>query len=166
MAKNKGSENTTGAALDESQYTEDENLGFPPYWNPSEGGKFAATVITLDDGDPDFKWWVFRSCTRSRVPIPAAKGEDGSEPEKVLVKKGEFFSTSDYVQFRLHQYVGLEVMIYVKGGKVKIAGGKTMWSMGMRVSTAVKELLNKRRMSNRWGPAFPWRRWVAPPPTA
>jgi hypothetical protein len=154
MAKNKGSENTTGAALDESQYTEDENLGFPPYWNPSEGGKFAATVITLDDGDPDFKRWVFQAAHDLECHT-GPKGEDGSEPEKVLVKKGEFFSTSDYVQFRLHQYVGLEVMIYVKGGKVKIAGGKTMWSMGMRVSTAVKELLNKRRMERSMGTGVP-----------
>jgi hypothetical protein len=148
MAKKNGSENAAPEKIegvDMSQFSEEENLGFPPYWNPAAQAQFVATIVGFDDGDPEFERWVFQA-SHDIECHKGPKGEDGEDAEAVTVKKGGFFSTSNYVQFRLNQYIGLEVNIFVKE-KVALAKGRTMWNMGMRVSPKTKALLTERRQA-------------------
>ena len=145
MAKNNGNQNApiVEEAPDLSRFTEEEVLGFPPYLSLSEGTKVAATVVGFDDGDPEFERWVFQASHNVKCN-KGAKDEDTGEAETVIVKKGEFFSTSNYAQLRLHQYIGVEILLFVKQ-KVKLAGGKTMWELGLKLTSEGKAQMNAKR---------------------
>lgn len=134
-----------------ADYTEEESLGFPPYWNPSESASFIAVPIHFDNADPEFERWVFQAThdmVDSNGAVMTHRGPKDAEgfAEEAPVKAGEFFSTSNYAQFeKLGQYLGLPIMIYVKG-KRKLANGHTMWEVGCRVTAEVKkQLLEKRQ---------------------
>lgn len=117
MAKDTGIKPEKIAFEDESEYSEEQALGFPAYWKGSVGRKFVAQVIHLDDSDPEFQRWVFLAqhdtvCARGPV----------DEAEEVIVKKGEYFSTSAYAMIGnadsargLHQYIGEVVKLEVTG---------------------------------------------------
>ena len=96
------------------------------------------------DDSGTFDRWVFQAA-HDILCHTGPKDKDG-DAEEVHVKKGEYFTTSNYAQFRLADHVGLEVMLFVKGDKRKLANGNDMWDMGMKVSPAVKAILEKRRL--------------------
>ncbi len=139
-------EATALPGINASDFSEEENLGFPPYWNPSAGARFVAVPAMYDDSDPAFHRWVWQASHDIQCHKGSKgdeEGEDYSTP--VLVKKGEFFSTSNYAQFaKLPQLIGLEVMIEVTG-KVKLDAKKTLWEMVCRMSKTTKAILAERR---------------------
>ena len=120
---------------------EDEQTGFPPYWEPSDGGQFKGIVVGQDMSDPEFIRYTVQA-THPTACFRGSKNED--RQEAVVVQPGENFTVSDYVQLKLHQYFGHEILVTVKD-KQAISGGHTMWNMRLRVSAATKALLLKQR---------------------
>lgn len=121
---------------------EDEQTGFPPYWEPKQDAQFKGIVTAVDNTNPEFVRYTIQATTH---PIAAFKGGKlNNSQEPVVVKPGENFTVSDYVQLRLHEYIGHEVLVDVVN-KVGIGDGHTMWNMRLRVSAATKALLLKQR---------------------
>jgi hypothetical protein len=102
-------------------FTEKENLSFPPYWKSAVGRRFLATVVALDDSDPAFERWVFQA----KHAMTCFTGpKDDAKPTKI--QAGDYFTTSAYAQFGnakvglspnrgLMQYVGEDVLIACTG---------------------------------------------------
>jgi len=145
-----------------AEFTEEEQLGFPAYFKPKWdaekkiGSKFVATVIQLDDSG-DFERWIFQA----EHPIECQRGPV-NDAEKVLVKKGDFFSTSALAQFGdstsgrgLHQYVGERVMLEVVGTR-KTDQPAPMFVFKLTVTAETKaRLLAARRARVSGTPALP-----------
>lgn len=97
MANDKAPKNATNTGkdnaadpMDFSQW-EEEQIGFAPYWSPEEGKYFVGQVAGKDMRDPEF----VRYLIQASVDTECQRGPvDGAE--RVLVKKGEFFSISVY----------------------------------------------------------------------
>jgi hypothetical protein len=118
-------------AFDDSG-TEEEQIGFPPYWTPSEGRKLKVRVTALDQRDPEFVRWIVQATHKVACQSGPA---DESEPR--LVQAGEFFSMSMYAGLPLQRYIGEEVVITCKEER-DIAGGKTFWVWSVKVTPEVK----------------------------
>ncbi len=85
---------------------EKENIGFDPYWTPSEGKWMAAVPFARDNADIKFN--RFRFMAMEDTPCQRGPGdEDNDRHEKVMVPKGETFSTSVYAQLEkvLNEYL-------------------------------------------------------------
>lgn len=121
---------------------EDEQTGFPPYWEPSDGGQFKGIVVGQDMSDPEFIRYTVQA-THPTACFRGSKNED--RQEAVVVQPGENFTVSDYVQLKLHQYFGHEILVTVKD-KQAISGGHTMWNMRLQVSPETKKKLNAARV--------------------
>jgi hypothetical protein len=147
MAKPSKSEAPIGIkGFDASEYTEEESLGFPPYYKLTIDSRFAAIPRQLDDSDSEFQRWVFQA----EHDIVCARGP-ADDAEEVTVKKGGFFSTSAYAQFGnnesgrgLHSYIGIPCLFFVKGTR-KTSQPTPMFEVGMMLSKASKALLDQRR---------------------
>lgn len=125
---------------------EDEQVGLPPYWGPDEEKMeqkipqgFYARVIGLDNADEDFK----RVILQAGADILCHRGPR-DDAEEVLVKKGDYFTCSAYAGLPLHRYIGIPVYVLAKS-KRKISGGRTVWEWSLKVPTAAKPLLQRRR---------------------
>jgi hypothetical protein len=121
---------------------QEEQIGFPPYWNPSEGKKFYARVVDVDDADPDFQRFVLQA----GHDIECQRGPS-ADAETVVVHKGEFFTCSVYASLPLHRYLDIPVLVTVKG-KRKLDGARTLWEFSLAVSEQAKKVLAKRRQEN------------------
>lgn len=124
--------------VDRAQFTEEEQLGFPPYWSPVEKGSVVCVPCQLDDGDPDFERWTMQA----KETINCKRGPV-DEAEEVTVGPDEFFSISNYAQLRLHQYIGHEILLTAVE-KVKVKSG-SMWVFKLSVSKETKAALNADR---------------------
>lgn len=130
---------------------EDEQVGLPPYWGPSEEAMnqgvaqgFYAKVAAFDDKDPEFHRYVMQSM---QPELLCHRGPaDGAE--EMMVKKGEFFSISDYNGLPLGQYMGLgPIFVYVKDKVATATAGRSVWVWGVKVDKATKAVLNERRQA-------------------
>jgi hypothetical protein len=112
--------------------TEEEQIGFPPYWTPQEGRKLRVKVIAFDQRDPTFPRWVVQATHRV-----ACQSGPSDEAEPRLVQAGEFFSMSLYAALPLQRYVGEEIVISCKEER-DIGSGKTLWVWSLRCTPEVK----------------------------
>jgi hypothetical protein len=144
MAKPKTSTNTAPvddqSAFPSGEGFEDEQTGFPPYWNPSEGRKFYGRIMARDERDPEFVRYVVQaSCKHVCRTGPA---DDATDCE---VQTGENFTVSEYASLPLADYFGLEVLVTALK-KRPIKGGKQdVWIFKLQVAPQTKALLMQRR---------------------
>lgn len=136
---------------------ENEQIGFPPYWNPSmkldekgktipeTGNSFLGIPIDLDERNPDFPRYVIEAIR----PIICKKGP-AEDAEEILVKPGEFFTCSNYAALPLKEYFGYEVWV-APSRKRKLAANeenpqkRDLWDFDLKVSPKTKLLLKQRR---------------------
>lgn len=140
---------------------EEEQIGFPPYWNPrmefidpqvpskgykpGTGNSFLGTVVNRDERDENFPRYIIQA---SR-PIICQSGP-AAEAEEILVQKGEFFSMSVYASLPLEDYFGMEVWVQpVSKRKIKddpeTGDPRQVWRFKLMVSPASKKLLKERK---------------------
>jgi hypothetical protein len=126
---------------------EEEQVGFPPYWNPELGVRISAKVIALDVRDELFHRWTLQA-TRKSIQCAIGPAEDA---EPVTVKPGELFTCSAYAGLPLDLFVGLEVLIYVSD-KRKLPGNEAskgvkrdLWVFKLLVAPESKKLLEERK---------------------
>lgn len=144
------------ALLDAIKDWADEQIGFPPYWNPmgslktreeAIGRKLLFKPVALDERDPEFPRYI---CQASRVPIMCQSGPaDDAKP--VLVKVGENFTLSPYAALPLDRYFDIEVYIEITGTR-KLVGNEAsnnrprdLWEWKLKVSPQDQKMLNARR---------------------
>lgn len=70
---------------------EEVQVGFAPYWNPSEGAAFVGYVVARDDRAEDFKRYLIQAY----IPTDCKRGPK-EEAEDVKVQVGEYYSVSVY----------------------------------------------------------------------
>ena len=88
---------------------EEEFSSFPPYWKAAVGEQIDVIVEALDQRDPEFPRYVFRSAQEQ--PIECFRG-DKSSKTSVSIQKGELFTSSVYAGLNgISEYAGLEVRI-------------------------------------------------------
>ncbi len=122
---------------------EDEQTGFPPYWNPLHvGNSFRGIVTGYDDKDENFPRYVLRAT----VPLICAQGP-AEDAEKVNVAVGESFSTSVYVALPLHKYLGEEVYVIVKNFRVGVGQGDGIWQFRLLISPDARKRVRDRELA-------------------
>ena len=158
MAKNNEAPNQNDVNLNTApEGWESEQIGFPPYWNPTmkeddkgktipgTGNSFLGMPIQRDSRNPDFERYVIEA---SR-DIMCKKGP-AEDAEEILVRKGEFFTCSVYAALPLEEYFGYEVFVQ-PARKRKLAPTpeinqkRDLWDFDLKVSPATKKLLKERR---------------------
>lgn len=128
----------TPIVVDETGMVE-EAVGFPPYWQPAPGKKFYGTPILCDTSNPEFVRWTLEAavdhvCTRGKK----------DEGDHVLVKKGEWFSVSEYSGLPLFRFIGKKILVTAESTR-KLAQGRTLWEFSVRVDQKTKALLESER---------------------
>jgi hypothetical protein len=117
--------------------------GFPPYWLPEAGAKWAGSVIMKDESG-DFERYVVRA-TR---PVMCQKGS-GDEQERVLVKAGEFFTLSMYSNLQLERFIGLgELIVICKGQITAKTPAGFVWAFRVFPSPATERALAAKDAQN------------------
>lgn len=131
-----------------------QNLGFPPFWAPSEKkndaghhGEFHARVIAFDNRDPKMNRWVFQLIEDTLV---CGQG-DAEHRVEIEVNPGDFFTTSDYAAFMtLDDFLGLDVYITaLSKERMATDARKTMWKWELVTSPEVDAIVRKRRENKR-----------------
>jgi hypothetical protein len=117
----------------------EEQITFPPYWNPSEDGFFYGTPIDLDAKDPSFVRYV----VEAHADTPCFRGDKNSK-EAVTVKTGEFFTLSAYAGLPLDRYIGIPCFVQVTG-KREVGQPQPMWTFTLKVSAESKKILTEER---------------------
>jgi hypothetical protein len=126
---------------------ESEQIGFPPYWNPSEGKKFLARVIARDERDPAFVRYVLQAqCKHTCQKGPS----DDAEPCEV--RAGEYFTCSVYAALPLTDYYGVVVLVTaVKKRKLAATQDnplkRDMWDFNLKVSPTDHKMLAERKVA-------------------
>jgi hypothetical protein len=120
---------------------EEEQTGFPPYWNPGEGKSFRGIVIARDVRDPDFVRYHIRS---TQEDLECAIGP-AVDAEPVKVTKGEIFTVSEYSSLPLSDLLGLEIMaVALKQVPTKKAG-QSRWVWKLFLPKESRKALDTRR---------------------
>lgn len=127
---------------------EEEQVGFPPYWNPSHvGNALIAKVIMRDERDPSFVRYILQAV---KFPLVCKKGPS-EDAEQVIVQPGEFFTMSAYAALPLERFFDLEVVVKV-ANKRKLPGNEAsdgvkrdLWEFKVLVSPESKKILANRR---------------------
>lgn len=136
---------------------ENEQIGFPPYFNPTmkedEKGKtipgtgnyFLAIPIDLDERNPEFKRYVLEA-----VQAIECKKGPADDAELITVQPGEFFTCSVYAALPLEDYFGYPIFVRPVR-KRKLAANeenpqkRDLWDFELKVSPETKKLLKQRR---------------------
>jgi len=120
-----------------------EQINFPPYWNPEIGKKIYFTPMMVDDKNSNF----IRFVCRAEMPIACQTGP-ADEAEDITIKKGEYFTVSDYKALPLANYFGHAVLVEVVN-KRKFKGDdgtpRDLWVFDLTVSPETKRLLEAKR---------------------
>jgi hypothetical protein len=149
-ASNKAAASTVNPTA--PQGWEEEQTGFPPYWNPSPGKAFRGVVLGLDEKDPDFPRYAFKATDQ----VICARGP-ADDAEEVIVKAGEFFTCSGYAALPLQRYIGFEVFVVAKS-KRDIKGGKELWEFSLKIHPEEKKkllALEAKRLAESTAPVNP-----------
>jgi len=124
----------------ESVFT-DEQVGLPPYWNPEVGRKFKATVVGIDDKDPNFNRFILRASHGIRCQRGPAE-----DAETLLVKAGQYFTCSLYAALPLQRFIGFEVIVIcVKLREGVTKDGFDVWEFRVLTDEETKAQLAERR---------------------
>lgn len=130
----------------EEERLSNEEVGFPPYWNPGIGKAFKATVMGRDDRNPDF----IRYRLLALSPVICAKGPS-DDAEEVLVNEGEFFTCSAYAALPLDDYFGIDVKVVVwrkrklDGNEASNGVKRDLYEFKIGVTGDTKEMLDAAR---------------------
>ncbi len=133
----------------------EEQLGFPPYFKAAIGKGFFARVITVDVRDPEFIRFVlqylgmpndFKKPTQldTTTPLKCQKGKK-DDAEDVMVKPGEFFTTSNYGGLPLENFLGESATIACTG-KVSTGKPNDMYTWTVLTSAETKTRLAAQRL--------------------
>ena len=117
----------------------EEQISFPPYWNPDMGKVFYGMVVNLDDTDPTFVRYVVEAF----MPTLCERG-DKHNKEEVLVQKGEFFTLSAYAGLPLDRYIGFAVFVQVKGQR-DVGQPQPMWEFTLKISPEDRKVFVEER---------------------
>lgn len=119
---------------------QEENIQFPPYWNPSMNGWWYGMVTAIDDRDPEFP----RVVVQAKRPLMCARGP-ADDAEEVEVKESEFFTLSPYAALPLERYIGVSVLVRVTGQRKVPGRPNDMWIFSLSVSPEDKKILDSER---------------------
>jgi hypothetical protein len=114
---------------------EEDQVGFPPYWQPSDKNKkLAAEVIGRDD-----EGRFVRYVLRATKPLKGCQGNKENKTE-VPIKPGEYFTMSEYAGLPLEKYIGVgEIVCFIKGERDTPNGMMYVW--GVIPSTTARKVL-------------------------
>lgn len=113
-----------------------EQTGFAPYWTPSEGKLFFGRVVSRDERDPEFVRYLIQ-LEQDELACQSGPKDD---PTDVIVRKGDTFTVSVYVQldglFNEYLESGIFPLVCCKALKeVKTkTAGQTCWTFDLRVN--------------------------------
>lgn len=130
----------------EEEQLVNEEVGFPPYWNPGIGKMFKATVMKRDDRDPDF----IRYHLLALAPVICAKGP-ADDSEEILVNEGEFFTCSAYAALPLDEYFGIDVKVItwrkrkLEGNEASKGAKRDLYEFKIGVTGDTKNMLDAAR---------------------
>jgi hypothetical protein len=135
-----GEINNSGNSTPDSEYGipegfTDQQTGYPPYWNPSDGKVFLGTVLFRDARDEEFIRYVLRASRK----MTCFEGE-ADNAQEVQVLPGQYFSVGEYAALPLEKYVGHEVMV-IASGKRDIKGGKELWKFRLLCNDETTKLI-------------------------
>ncbi len=88
----------------------EEQISFPPYWTAEVGKWFYAMPVDTDTRDPQFGRYVCQAM--SDLMCSTGPKDDRND---VLVRKGDFFTTSMYTGLPLDKYIGTGVFVKCTG---------------------------------------------------
>ncbi len=125
-------------------YTE-VNLTFPPYWKPTIGQGFRATVLYRDEREESFPRYVLQSATK----LDCRKGpvDDG---EIITIQQGMNFSIGVYASLPLERFFGLE-LVAIATGMQRLPANKNrdipydMWQFRTMVNPEVMKKITSNR---------------------
>lgn len=125
---------------------ESEQIGFPPYWNPEEGKFLYAMPVARDERDPKFHRYVWKAMIDTECQNGPA-----DDAEKVIVKAGEFFTTSAYYTFDdLPLAVYMNIPIHLTAlEKTDTNSGQKVWRWALKLSKENKALAAQRKETAR-----------------
>lgn len=137
--------------FDTSKWTE-EQVGFAPYWRATKGASIIARLVQKDTPEDSFVRYLLQAgqdieCFRG------GKGDDEDEDsrERVIVKKGEFFTVSVWYSlqdvFDLYLETGLRPWMQLTAvDKVKTSKpGRTAWTWKLLVDPKDKKKADQCR---------------------
>jgi hypothetical protein len=129
----------SGSTIDDSDYQEVQ-VGFAPYFSPSEGAKFHGRLLDADATNPAFIRFTFEALTDLECFTGPA-----DEQDSVLVRKGEVFTVSAFAQVRFEEYGGMKMIVEFKE-KVKTSTvGRSVWLMGLKLHKDDYAIVQARR---------------------
>lgn len=126
--------------FEDSDFSEEESIGFPPYWNPEPGDVIYFKPAKLDVREANFHRWV---CIALK-PMTCQTGP-AEDAEDVAVNRGEFFTMSVYAALPLEKYVDLSVKVVVKGKREKATKqNRHPWEFQLFLTKSSKRALTAR----------------------
>ncbi len=134
---------TSVAGAPDASNWEKEETGFAPYWKPLAGKAFFARPIGRDDRDPEFVRYQMK-LEQDELACQSGPKEDATD---VLVKKGDTFTVSVYVQLddKFNEYMECGLFPIVRCEALREAKtskpGQTCWIFDLRVSPEDKKKL-------------------------
>ncbi len=130
----------------------DENIGFPPYWDPKEGETVQCQILSLDVRDPNFPRYICAYTGNDVLICSKGAKETDAYQEQVSVYPGEQFSMSEWAGIdrnKLVYYIGVDIRL-TRGPKTKVAPGEDgkprhfiNWSMQIKAKD--KALIEGRK---------------------
>jgi hypothetical protein len=131
---------------EDNRFDHEEELStFLPYWEADVGKSIDVRIVGVDQRDPAFVRYVFESI--QNAPISCCKGSK-EEQTPVLVQKGEQFTSSRYAGLSgLHEYIGLECRLRVKGTR-KTGQASPMFVFSIGTTPETRAELQRRRLAS------------------
>jgi hypothetical protein len=125
--------------IDDAGYV-DVNVGFAPYFSPTEGAQFKGRLLDVDDRDPEFIRYTFMAETEMECFTGPS-----DDAETVIVRPGEPFNVSGYAQIPFEQYGGMSMIVSFKDKVPTKTAGRKVWRMGLKLKQEDYEILQARR---------------------
>ena len=125
------------------EFTDKEQISFPPYWKPVVGKSFVAMPMCRDERDPEF---IRYHLVAFEDMLDCVSGPvDSATPEPV--KKGETFTIGKYATLPLDFYMGLPepLLITVEGTRPSEGKKSDMFIWSIRPTAKCKKIMALRR---------------------
>lgn len=142
VPKKNGGPMGANPTIDETDY-EEVQIGFAPYFSPSEGAKFKGRLVDADATNPEFIRFTFIA----ESPTECFRGPSDDQ-ESVLVKQGEAFTVSAYAQIKFEEYGGMSMIVGFKEKVKTSTAGRSVWLMSLKLHKDDYKILQARKFES------------------